>query len=142
MASHTSPLWRVRWATFFVALLAAASVAFWILGFMGMELRPAPGAPVVSSAPVSDATGLARALGGGMVSAGALVAPSAPSYQLVGVVSGPLGKGVALMAIDNAPPKAYSVGSRVEGGQVLQSVSTRGAVLGTTPLELPKLTNP
>ena len=124
MASLIFHAWRVRWTTFVAALLAAASAVFWTLGTTSATKQPEPKPELVSSAPVSDASALARALGGGLVSAG------------------PVGKGIALMAIGNAPPKAYRVGSTLEGGQVLQSVSTRGALLGTTQLELPQLTNP
>lgn len=142
MASLIFHAWRVRWTTFVAALLAAASAVFWTLGTTSATKQPEPKPELVSSAPVSDASALARALGGGLVSAGPAASTTATQYQLLGVVAGPVGKGIALMAIGNAPPKAYRVGSTLEGGQVLQSVSTRGALLGTTQLELPQLTNP
>jgi len=73
-------------------------------------------------------------------------ASEAVTIQLLGVVAREAGQGHALMAVDGAPAKTYKVGSVVIDGLVLQSVSTRGAKLGSTmegpasqTLELPPL---
>jgi general secretion pathway protein C len=50
----------------------------------------------------------------------------------LGVVCGPVGKGLALLVVGNASPKAYTVGAALGDGQVLQSVSARGAKIGNT----------
>jgi general secretion pathway protein C len=55
-------------------------------------------------------------------------------FQLVGVVSprspGAAREGLALIAVDGRPPKAFRVGAVVDGTTVLQSVAARGATLG------------
>jgi general secretion pathway protein C len=54
-------------------------------------------------------------------------------------------RGVALIAVDGKLPKAYQVGSALDGELVLQSVSLRSAAIGpvrgspTVTLELPPL---
>jgi general secretion pathway protein C len=40
------------------------------------------------------------------------------------------GKGVALLAIDGKPAKAFRIGSTVDAGWVLQSVQPRSVALG------------
>ena len=58
------------------------------------------------------------------------------------------GEGVALIAVDGKPAKAYAVGSRLDGELVLQAVSLRTASIGTAQgamavtLELPPLPPP
>jgi general secretion pathway protein C len=39
-------------------------------------------------------------------------------------------EGLALIAVDGKPPRAYRVGAVIEGTHVLKSVSARGAMLG------------
>jgi general secretion pathway protein C len=60
--------------------------------------------------------------------------PTDARFQLIGVVSPPARaaarEGVALIAIDGQPPKAYKVGAVVEGDTVLQNVAARGVTLG------------
>jgi general secretion pathway protein C len=55
-------------------------------------------------------------------------------FQLVGVLSprsaAAAREGVALIAVDGNPPKAYRVGAVVQGDTVLQSVRPRAATLG------------
>jgi general secretion pathway protein C len=80
---------------------------------------------------------LVRVLGADPAPQAAADAPAAVEdrrYQLIGVVAprGVVagGHGVALIAIDGKPPKAFRVGAAVDGDTVLQSVSARGASLG------------
>jgi len=58
------------------------------------------------------------------------------------------GRGVALIAIDGKPARAFPVGATVDGELVLQSVSLRTAAIGpaqgaqTVLLEIPRLPPP
>ena len=81
---------------------------------------------------VPDVQTLVRALGGGGVAAAAIAPAPSMQFQLLGVVAGPVGKGLALLVVGNAPPKAYPVGAHLGDGQVLQSVSVRGVKIGNT----------
>jgi general secretion pathway protein C len=131
--------------TFVSALLAGASVVYWVLGATRLQHLPVPVAPVMATPDAPNAKDLARALGGKLTApVGAPVVPSTP-YQLLGVVAGPVGKGYALLVVGSAPAKAYTVGSALGEGMVLQSVSARGAKIGaslqgpsTLELALPK----
>jgi len=134
--------WALYLVTFFSALLTAASAVFWALGLADVAGQSTPRASVLVGSAAPDAKDLARALGGDLALQTKPVETTSTQYQLLGVVAGPVGKGIALMATGNSAPEAYRVGSTLEGGQVLQSVSKRGALLGTTQLELPQLTNP
>lgn len=145
MAKQSSRPWGLYLITFFTALAAAGTAGFWVLGALAVAQAPSSSSTLIPSAAPADPQVLARALGGG----GAVVAPAAPTvstqYQLLGVVAGPVGKGYALLVVGNAPPKSYAVGASVGDGQVLQSVSARGAKIGsslqgdaTVELSLPK----
>jgi len=129
-----------RWMTLGIwALVAAAAVAWGLKLFV----RPAPvpaGTAVADAAPVLQAD-LTRLLGADPLPASgapeqAAPAPESSRFTLVGVVA-PRGtaatrsrEGVALIAVDDRPPRAYRIGSAVDGDTVLQSVSQRGVELG------------
>lgn len=116
--------------------LAAAGALFW-----GLKLFvKAPSAPPHTQ--LASADGLA---GGDLTRLlGAEAAPEAPApaaepgadarFQLIGVVSprSPQAarEGLALIAVDGKPPRAYRVGAVIEGDNVLQSVNARGVTLG------------
>ncbi len=115
--------------------LAAASAAYW-----GLRLFAAP-APVPAHARVADATppprgDLSRLLGvdAPPPSAAAAEPPPDSRFQLIGVLSprspAAAREGVALIAVDGKPPRAFRVGHVVDGAQVLKSVNARGATLG------------
>jgi general secretion pathway protein C len=82
----------------------------------------------------------------------ATVAPEMASrFRLVGVVAPKSPRrleGLALIAVDGKPAKAYRVGAAIDGNLVLQSVHARGAALGMRggppdlTLELPALPPP
>lgn len=129
-----------RWVTFLVWALVAASAAAW-----GLKLFvTAPGAPpqvavaAQSQLPRGDIT---RVLGADAPppvdpAAGESLAsaPADARFQLVGVVA-PRGSetaraGVALIAVDGKPAKAYRVGAVVDGDHVVQAIRLRGADLG------------
>lgn len=133
----------------------AASLAYWGLRWLA---RPT-GVPA-NATPVSLDSGahgdLRRLLVGPVKASGPVVDPSAASalasrLKLLGVVAprheGDAG-GVALLSIDGKPPKAFRVGSVIEGDLVLKSLTQRGAAIGTadgpatTTLDLPLLPPP
>ena len=61
-------------------------------------------------------------------------APTDSRFLLIGVVSPPsrqaAREGVALIAVDGKPAKAFRIGAVVEGNNVLQTVAARGVTLG------------
>ncbi|MFN9746563.1 MAG: hypothetical protein ACK57B_13060 [Betaproteobacteria bacterium] len=130
-----------RWMTVVVWALAAAAAVAWGLRVF---VQPAPvpaGALVADASPVLQAD-LTRLLGADPPPAPAAAPEAAPPpsarFALLGVVA-PRGSaaqgrstrdGVALIAIDDRPPRAFRVGARIEGDTVLQAVSARGAELG------------
>ena len=129
-----------RWATFLVWALVAASAAAWGLKlFVTAPVAP-PQVAVAgqSQLPRGDIT---RVLGADAPppvdpAAGETLAsgPADARFQLVGVVA-PRGSetargGVALIAIDGKPAKAFRVGAVVEGENIVQAVRARGADLG------------
>jgi general secretion pathway protein C len=124
-----------RWMTLLVWAAVAASALAW-----GLRVWVRPLA-VPAHAQVAEPGGpprgdLTRLLGADVVAvAAATPEPAADArYTLVGVVSprSPQAarEGLALIAVDGKPAKTYRVGAVVEGGQVLKSVSARGATLG------------
>jgi general secretion pathway protein C len=149
MLSNLKRIWLPRLAAFVLAALAAGSAAFWGLKWHGSSLNsavaPVPGVEVAAGDPMA----VARALGGGKsaVAAPSAAAPSVASrLSLVGVVANPKSGGAALISVDGKPAKPFAVGSVVEEGLVLKSVSTRQAALAQGPnapasvtLELPPL---
>ncbi|MBL8326508.1 MAG: hypothetical protein JNJ89_16265 [Rubrivivax sp.] len=129
-----------RWVTFLVWAVVAASAAAW-----GLKLFvTAPGAPPQvavagqSQLPRGDVT---RVLGADAPppvdpTAGETLAGASGDarFQLVGVVA-PRGSetargGVALIAVDGKPAKAFRIGAVVEGDNVVQAIRARGADLG------------
>lgn len=135
-----------KWWAFGLWAAVAATAVFW-----GLKLL-VPGAPVppratVAALAASPHGDLSRLLGADAAPA-ALAEPAASSrFQLVGVVAPrgnfPSREGVALIAVDGKPAKAYHVGAVVEGDTVLQAVAQRGAKLGpregaaTVALDIP-----
>lgn len=146
-----------RFAAFLVWALVAASVVFWGLRL----LVRAPTAPAHSIAVAGTATSnadLTRLLGAAPVvapAAAALAPDAAARFKLHGVMAPkgkpdapPSGQGVALISIDGKPPRAFAIGSQLDSGVVLQSVSLRAASIGPASgaafvkLELPPLPLP
>ena len=144
LTARISP-WLPRLLTFAVWALVAASAVFWGLRW-GAKSHPAPPPAItMANAAAVDSSVVARLLG----SPGALAAVvSAPSrFALAGVVARTASHtGAALIVIDGKPPKAFSVGTRVEEGLFLRSVQGRQASLAASAdgpvsmtLELPAL---
>ena len=145
MSTASPRPWALYLLTFLTALLAAASAVYWALGVADVAGQRTPRASVLVASAAPDPKDLARALGGDLALQTKPVETTSTQYQLLGVVAGPVGKGYALLVVGGAPPKAYTVGSAIGEGQVLQSVSARGAKIGsalqgpaTVELSLPK----
>jgi general secretion pathway protein C len=124
-----------QWLSFVIWAAVAAGGAFWSLRLL-VPSTAAPAHTVTVSAAAVARGDLTRVLGFDpppTAEAAAPVAEAERRFQLLGVVA-PRGitasEGVALIAIDGNPPKAYRVGASVDGETVLQSVSMRGAALG------------
>lgn len=141
----------VRLWTFALWVLIAGSAVFWGLRLFAQP-QPVP-AHAVLAQDTSVARGdLMRLLGS--PPAPVVVAPEPvpqarpdSRFALLGVVSPQANRaqsgGVALIAVDGQPPRAFRVGAAVDGDMVLQSVHLRGARLGlrdgpaTVALDLP-----
>jgi general secretion pathway protein C len=125
-----------RWVTFLVWAGVAGSAVAWGLKIFVQPPAAPPQALVAETGRAAHGD-LTRLLG---VDPPAPVAATAPvpaadaRFKLVGVVSprSPQAarEGLALIAVDGKPPRAYRVGAVVDGAHVLQAVNPRGATLG------------
>lgn len=151
MALNDNRRMPARLSAFVIWALVAASATFW--GLRLLVRTPAAPLHAVSVADAPAARGdLTRLLGAPPVVANAAV--SAPElsarFRLTGVMAPkpPGTHGVALIAVDGKQPRAFRVGTRVDGELVLQSVSLRSAAIGPVQgspavvLELPPLAAP
>ncbi|MEO7336200.1 MAG: hypothetical protein ABIV63_06435 [Caldimonas sp.] len=141
-----------RLSAFVIWALIAATVVFWGLRLF-VHATPAPGNAVAVGGAVSGGGDLTRLLGAPPVAAQtAIVTPDAGArFHLLGImaprraVAGAKAQGVALIAVDGKPPRAYAVGAHLDSDLVLQSVSLRTASIGrsegaqTLLLEIPRL---
>ncbi len=115
----------------------AASGLFWGLK-LGARPQAAPAQTQLAGLEAPMRGDLSRLLGNDPAPVVMAAAPApAPDarFSLRGVVSprgtaGPASGGVALIAVDGKPARAYRVGAVVDGQHVLQTVSARGATLG------------
>jgi general secretion pathway protein C len=155
-AFHDNRRMFARLSAFVIWSLVAATAVFWALRLAASPAPVPPYAVAVSKSIVvrGDLTRLFGAPPRVAVVAGA--APEAPSrYKLLGVMAprskaaqAEEGRGVALIAVDGKPAKAYAIGARLDGDLVLQSVGLRTAAIGTAQgtrsvlLELPALPVP
>ncbi|MDO9094307.1 MAG: type II secretion system protein N [Rubrivivax sp.] len=125
-----------RWWTGGVWALAAGSALFW--AFKVFVTPPAAPPHTQTAAPTVALRGDLTRLLGADPPPPAVAAADEPAadarFQLIGVVSprppGAAKEGLALIAVDGKPPKAFRVGAVVDGTTVLQSVAARGATLG------------
>lgn len=116
--------------------LVAAAALFWGLRLF-VSAPPVPsGTPVATIGPVVRGD-LTRLLGNDPpppVVAAAAEAPPDARFQLIGVVTpratAAAREGLALIAVDGKPAKAYRVGAVIDGATILKSVAARGAMLG------------
>lgn len=153
---HHNRRMLARLAAFVIWSFVAATGVFWALRF-GVSAPRAPAYAVPVDRPAPARGDLARLLGAPPVVVAANdVRPEAPSrFRLLGVMAPKTraleesaSYGIALIAVDGKPPKAFSVGARLDSGLVLQSVGLRTASLGPAQggqsmlLELPALPAP
>jgi general secretion pathway protein C len=146
-----------RLAAFVIWSLVAATAVFWALRFAARSPQAPPYAVAVGkSAPMRG--DLTKLFGAAPIAAAApeAAAPEAASrFKLVGVMAPRPDRsaeapayGLALIAVDGKPAKAFPVGSRLDTDLVLQSVGHRSASLGPAQgersvlLELPALPPP
>jgi len=145
-----------RFAAFVIWAAVAASLVFWALRLGSRPIEAPAHARVVSPATAQQGD-LAKLLGADapasvQVAAVSQAAPADTRFRLIGVVAprtaAAASNGVALIATDGKPAKAYRVGAPVEGEMLLLSVHARGASLGARgqpaqmELELPALPPP
>ncbi len=140
-----------RLSAFVIWSLVAATAMFWLLRFaVHAPQAPAHAVSVDRSAPVRG--DLARLFGASLTARAEEKAAAPSRYRLVGVMApksqlpeGSGAYGLALIAVDGKPARAYAVGSRLDNDLVLQSVGLRTASLATAQgsrrmlLELPAL---
>ena len=142
-----------RLSAFVIWALVAGTVVFWGLR-LAVRAPAAPAYAVAVGDPGAVRADLSRVLGNTpTVTAAAAPPPEASSrFKLIGIMA-PKGAtapeqhnpGVALIAVDGKPPRAFGVGARLDGDLVLQSVSMRTASIGPAQgapyvqLELPPL---
>lgn len=141
-----------RLLAFVIWAAVAAAATFWVLR-MAVSAPAAPSHAVSVSDAVAVRGDLSRLLGSAapadVVAEAPAIAPEMASrFRLLGVVAPKSPRrveGLALIAIDGKPARAYKVGAAVEGEMVLQMVHARGAALGVRggpadlTLELPLL---
>ncbi len=119
------------------ALLCAIS-AYWVMQLRAPTPTIAPSASVLPPAPTLDASLHARLFGG------AVVASSASNIRVTGVVAPTQAdtQGIALLAIDDQPPRAYSTGQTLSSGAVLREVHVDRVVIdqggAATELSVPQ----
>lgn len=144
-----------RLAAFLVWAAVAACAAFWGLRVL-VAPRPVPSqAQPVSSADAQRGDVLRLFAAAALPSAATGVSEPglASRFKLIGVMApkdGERGReqGIALIAVDEKPPRAYRVGARVDSALVLQAVAARSAVIGpaqgapAVQLDLPALPPP
>lgn len=126
----------VRWMTFGVWAAVAAAAVHWGLKLWATSPALPPAVQVAEASPGVRGD-LSRLLGAEAPAAAAAAAPEPAAdarFNLIGVLSPKPAQaareGVALIAVDGKPARAYRVGAVVEGQNVLQSVDARGASLG------------
>lgn len=152
---HDNRRMSARFAAFVAWAAVAASLVFWGLRLWSAPIATPPHATVAAVAGAMQGDP-ARVLGrDAPPQASAAALPSTPAdarFKLLGVVApraaGGGVEGVALIATDGKPAKAYRVGAAVDGELVLQSVRVRAASLGPrgqpaqVELQLPPLAAP
>jgi general secretion pathway protein C len=125
-----------RWWTFVVWALVAAGALFWGLRLLVSAPPVPPGTPVATLGPAvrGDLTRLLGADPPPVVAATAAAPPPDARFQLIGVVTprerSASREGLALIAVDGKPAKAFRVGAVIDGQTILKSVAARGAMLG------------
>lgn len=142
-----------RVAALLVWALVAGTAAFWALRLSARSL-PVPPQAALAQAAAPAAASWSRLLGAEPVAPAAAEAPPPPPesarFQLLGLAA-PRGAGqggVALIAVDGKPARAFRSGAAVDGDLVVQSLQLRSVALGPRggaprlTLELPMMPPP
>jgi general secretion pathway protein C len=140
-----------RWLAFVIWAAVAAMAAGWALRLL-VPARSAPAYTTMVDTTVSARGDLTRLFGVEAPPPAVEAPPPDTRFKLVGVAAprapGRPGEGLALIAVDGKPARAFRVGATVEGETVLQEVRARGATLGPrggaarVSLEIPPLPPP
>lgn len=147
----------VRLSAFVIWALVAGTLVFW--GLRLFTRAPAAPAHTVSVSSTVVARGDLTRLFGAPAVATAAAVPADPEisarFRLLGVMAPKGGtkaddssQGIALIAVDGKPPKAYKIGAPLDAELVLQAVSLRSASIGpalgeaAVTLEIPPLPAP
>jgi len=142
----------MRLLSFAIWALVAVSAVFWLTRLLARADAAPAHAVTVSANTAVAAADLSRLLGSTRT-ASLDAAPEPPvdaRYKLIGVVApkSAAAAGLALIAVDNKPPRPVSLGGVVDGSLVLLAVNHRRAELGpaggaaTVRLELPAVPEP
>lgn len=115
--------------------LGAWSATYWSLKFVGTRTAPVP-VPAISAAPAGEPALVARVFGPVIDKpVDNPVVPQAPDpskrFALVGVVYHRANAGVALLSVEGKPARPYRVGSTIDEGYTLKSVTGHSATLAT-----------
>ncbi|MEX8519544.1 MAG: type II secretion system protein N [Leptothrix sp. (in: b-proteobacteria)] len=131
--------------------ICAAAAVFWGLRLF-VSASPVPAQALAVATDQALRGDPSRLFGSVAASAGPAAAPALASrFRLIGVVAAAASDsafGLALIAIDGKPPRAYHVGASLEDNLVLQSVQRRAVQIGPAggasvlALELPALPMP
>jgi general secretion pathway protein C len=126
-----------RFSAFVVWALVAASALFWGFRWRSQSSLPPVAVAGLGAAPVlSDELG--RVLGSAPAAPATTTVPEPAliqRFRLLGVVAtrreaDARSPGIALIAVDSGPPRAFGVGSALEADVMLQSVGASSATLG------------
>lgn len=145
-----------RLAAFVIWAAVAASIVFWAMRLWATPIAtPAHGTVVSTASGFNGDLGRVFGVDAPPTAAAMAAAPQVQAdarFRLIGVVApraaAAHAEGLALIATEGRPPKAYRVGAAVDGDMVLLGVHSRGASLGPRgqpaqlALELPALPPP
>ena len=142
----------MRLLSFAIWAVAAASAVFWLTRLLARADAAPAHAVTVSANALVVAADLSRLLGSTRVAldSGTAEPPADARFRLIGVVAprSAAAAGLAVIAVDNKPPRPVSLGGVVDGSLVLLAVNHRHAELGpaggaaTVRLELPAAPEP
>ena len=143
----------MRLLSFAIWAVMAASAVFWLTRLLVRADAAPPHAVTVSANAAVAAADLSRLLGSTRTASLDAAAPEPAvdaRFKLIGVVApkSAAATGLALIAVDNKPPRPVSLGGVVDGSLVLLTVNHRRAELGpaggaaTVRLELPAVPEP
>jgi len=119
----------VRLATVVLAVLLTTSVAEWLLRFSARRTPPEPvrvlpAADLDPRAQLTDTAPIARLFGAGTPS------DTSGSIRALGVMAEQgSGRGIAVLAVSDQPPRAYRTGQSVAPGVVLKEVRKDRVIL-------------